>query len=616
MPSLRRSLISYFLVLLAVGLGAVALIADRVIDGALAEKETAALELVDVGTADKLHQERDQFDRELLAHAKAVARTARTAVTDFSIEVERANNRQRIQQLVGLLGTELTALPLPTNPAWFQTANWQLMNQSPNVSRRGSWTVGPVWNALNQHNSSNLNFNQSLLRHLEDDDKTSDLIQINSSRGILWKSSNTPSLGLPFDREKWDADGDDWRYDDVELPQGQVRRVTFKTSPNGLSGMMRWGQPREPQMGPPPPRGQPQPPREPARPDARDTIPNNYIHIARTTADRDADLAAIRDEAVAKRGEISRATASSQRWVRLALLVTCGVAFLGLVVGGFGVIRVGLHPLKKLSDAVSRVNEKDFRLPVTKEELTEELAPIHDRLVHSLDALKAAFEREKDAVADISHELRTPVAGLLATIDVSLRKPRTAEQYKATLEDCRGITKQLAGLVERVMTLAYLDAGQTQIQTAPTDVAELARSCAAIIRPLAESHGLTLTTELADTAELTTDSDKLREVMMNLLHNAVEYNKPGGTIELRVRRGSNRGPVIVEVADSGIGISAEVQARIFERFYRADPSRTATGVHAGLGLAIVKEYVSRLGGQIGLHSTPNAGSTFRVTLPG
>jgi signal transduction histidine kinase len=100
---------------------------------------------------------------------------------------------------------------------------------------------------------------------------------------------------------------------------------------------------------------------------------------------------------------------------------------------------------------------------------------------------------------------------------------------------------------------------------------------------------------------------------MNLLHNAVEYNRPGGRVELNAHR--DNGSVVFEVRDTGIGMTPEVREKIFERFFRADPSRHATGVHAGLGLAIVKEYVTRLGGTIGVDSRPDAGSTFRVSLP-
>jgi signal transduction histidine kinase len=110
-----------------------------------------------------------------------------------------------------------------------------------------------------------------------------------------------------------------------------------------------------------------------------------------------------------------------------------------------------------------------------------------------------------------------------------------------------------------------------------------------------------------------TDPDKLREILLNLLHNAIEYNRPGGSVVLAVHR--NNGSAQFEVRDTGIGMSPEVEGRIFERFFRADPSRTATGVHAGLGLAIVKEYVDRLGATIEVETEPGVGTTFRVTLP-
>ena len=100
---------------------------------------------------------------------------------------------------------------------------------------------------------------------------------------------------------------------------------------------------------------------------------------------------------------------------------------------------------------------------------------------------------------------------------------------------------------------------------------------------------------------------------MNLLHNAVEYNSTNGKIELRVARG--RGAVTFEVRDTGIGMSPDVRSKIFERFYRADPSRHTTGVHAGLGLSIVKEYIERLDGTIAVESVVGQGSTFRVSLP-
>ncbi len=300
--------------------------------------------------------------------------------------------------------------------------------------------------------------------------------------------------------------------------------------------------------------------------------------------------------------------------MRAWLLGVSGAALVTLLFGSLVLTRRGLKPLDRLTDAVSRVSEKDFLLPVQPEELSTELAPIHARISDTLGALRRAFEREKQAVADISHELRTPIAALGITLEVALKKTRTPEQYKQTLTECRDINSQLGKLVERIMTLATLDAGTSGTNSVQVDAADIAASCATIIKPLAESHGMAFTAAIAHPLPLTTDADKLREVLMNLLHNAVEYNRPGGVIELSATRDGHNG-ITFGVRDSGIGMTPDVQEKIFERFYRADPSRTATGMHAGLGLAIVKEYVARLGGAIIVESTPNVGSTFRVTIP-
>ncbi|MBY0456615.1 MAG: HAMP domain-containing histidine kinase, partial [Gemmataceae bacterium] len=338
-----------------------------------------------------------------------------------------------------------------------------------------------------------------------------------------------------------------------------------------------------------------------------------FVQVARPYSDLDARLAS---EQQKKDDELARVRAETQAELarfRARLALIGAGSFAALVLGGWVFVARGLAPLRALSDAVSQVSEKDFRLPVGAEELGRELAPIHARITQTLTLLQRAFAREKQAVADISHELRTPIASLLATIDVALRKPRTPDQYRTALEECRLISKQLGQLVERIMTLASLDAGNDHTAAARADAGELAAGCAAVIRPLAAANNLTLTCHADHDLALDTDPGKLREVLMNLLHNAVEYNKPDGTIELTARR--EGAFVVFEVRDTGIGMTPDVRERIFERFYRADASRHATGVHAGLGLAIVKEYVARLNGEITVASEPGAGTTFRVALP-
>jgi heavy metal sensor kinase len=337
------------------------------------------------------------------------------------------------------------------------------------------------------------------------------------------------------------------------------------------------------------------------------------IHCASETGPRDAALAkfaAQRDEDLARLDEETDATLVT---LRNRLLLIALAAFAASAVGGFCLVRVGLAPLQRLSDAVSRVSPKDFRLPFEEKRLPCELTAIVGGLTQTLDLLKRAFAREKQAAADISHELRTPLAALLTTIDVALRKPRTPEEYREMLADCRESGRQMNRLVERLLTLARLDAGVDRLRPQAVDVAALAEQCAAMVRPLAEARSLSLSVRHEGPAPVTADPDKLREVLTNLLHNAIQYNRPEGRIELTVAR--DNGSLRMEVRDTGIGIAPEARAHIFERFYRVDPSRHAEGLHAGLGLAIVKGYVDLMGGRIAVDSTEGQGSTFRVELP-
>jgi signal transduction histidine kinase len=167
--------------------------------------------------------------------------------------------------------------------------------------------------------------------------------------------------------------------------------------------------------------------------------------------------------------------------------------------------------------------------------------------------------------------------------------------------------------VERLLALARLDAGVDRLRSIAIDAADLAEQCAALVRPLAEARGLKLTVHRNGAAPLTADPDKLREVLTSLLHNAIEYNRPNGTIDLTVARENGR--LDVAVRDTGVGISPEAKTHLFERFYRADPSRGGDGLHAGLGLAIAKGYVDLMGGALAVESVEGVGSTFRVQLP-
>lgn len=636
MRSIRRSLLGYLLVLLALALGAVWAFVDRFAVAALRDREAADTQRIEQDYRLRRAEVAKRFDADLMADARDLfselqgkaagqlgfarlapyrlppggraADPARSPGPPRPPELPRPPDplaappedvlafRQRLAALLAgppqspLARVPLVTLARPNSPAWTAYQSPRPVGRAVDAFQQIGRPADPPPTA-------------------EDDPHPYFQLHVvvyyppTGTRVVRVVRPARVGADLPFDLEAVERDPDfEFKHDDIVIPgPGECRRVV-------LAGRLAWyGLPSQP-----PVRGGFGPLR-PADRIGPDFVIRVFAHAARPLSelaqqlksderDRDIQLARVRAE-----------TRDGLAHLRAWLGGIVGTSFLALVVGGGVIVARGLAPLHKLSHAVSRVSEKDFRLPVGPDELSRELAPIHDRLTRTFDLLRRAFAREKQAVADLSHELRTPIASLLATIDVALRKPRSPDQYRATLEDCRAIAKQLGHLVERIMTLASLDAGTVRPAVGRADAAAVAAACGAVIRPLAEAHGLTFVAPPAPAAGLDTDPDQLREILVNLLHNAVEYNRPGGRVELHVRR--HNGRVVFEVRDTGIGMTADIREKIFERFYRADPSRHATGVHAGLGLAIVKEYVDRLGGAIEVESEPGEGSTFRVAFP-
>ena len=596
MASIRRSLTLYFLGLLVLGVGSVSLLADRVMDQTLESRLAASSEAINLRTEERIKEYREEFDNDMLTQARNIGRVMQF---QYFHRFERESRTFQVGLVTQLVGAGATG-PLPP-------AVWSV-GMGP--SKRSPF--GPLSGPVIREYFVNLHLDERYLGHMTgEDDRRPEYIQLNTAQGV-WRSAGLSGATLPFRPAELDNEQlIEWQFDTVTLPDGSPgRRVTLR-SPLTLGWIRvpfpRTGEDQKPQSFTPPP---------PPRNDTVDCdpLPNIYVHYARPTADLDLWVAGAREMSVCQITELARQAAWDRQRFRYSLGVVGGLALLATVVGGPLLIRRSLNPLRRLTDAVSEVSEKDFRLPVRADQLTFELVPIHARLTATLGALERAFEHEKQAVADLSHELRTPIAALLTTIDVTLRKPREPDQYKATMVECRQIGKQLGLLVERIMTLAWLDSGRDQVIAAPVDARDVAAGCAAVIRPLAEAKGIGLTVDLDDAVEVVTDEGKVREVLMNLLHNAVEYNRPGGTVHLGMTQAPWGGCEIV-IRDTGIGMSPENRDRVFERFYRADPSRHATGVHAGLGLAIVKDYVERLRGTIDVASELGVGTTFALTLP-
>jgi signal transduction histidine kinase len=249
-----------------------------------------------------------------------------------------------------------------------------------------------------------------------------------------------------------------------------------------------------------------------------------------------------------------------------------------------------------------------------------------DDLEHARGQAVDALRARRELVAGISHELRTPLAIIRAHIDALLAfSPRsdingaTGDEQLAvpesTLEALQREAERLGSLIEDLFALSRAETGALEVHRGPLDVVALADEVATAMRPLAQKAGMiALSVEAAPGLPLASaDGERLRQIIANLVRNAVRHTNEGGIVVLSVTADSSW--VIVSVADTGSGISPDHLPHVFERFYRADDARTHSEGGAVLGLAIVRELVELMGGKVSVESELGEGSCFRVYLP-
>ena len=236
-------------------------------------------------------------------------------------------------------------------------------------------------------------------------------------------------------------------------------------------------------------------------------------------------------------------------------------------------------------------------------------------VLHDISELRRLERVRRDFVANVSHEFKTPLTAIQGFAESLLGGALDdAANRTRFVEIIREHASRLARLTDDLLRLSSIEAGQLDFEMLPVSIPDLIESCVETARFRASQKKLALQVECPeDLPKVRGDARRLAEILQNLLDNAVQYNHPGGSV--LVSAGLNNGWLCIEVRDTGIGMTPEVQARIFQRFYRADTAREESDGHAGLGLAIVQGYVNMLGGRIEVESQPGRGSTFRLLLP-
>jgi heavy metal sensor kinase len=312
-------------------------------------------------------------------------------------------------------------------------------------------------------------------------------------------------------------------------------------------------------------------------------------------------------------GTSGAAAADTLTQVLVMLTVGLPVAVAVAVAGGFVLVRRALEPVERITakaEAISQHNLSE-RLPVV--ESGDEIERLSLSLNHMIVRLEEAMSGSKQFVADASHELRTPVAVMRAELESLAQDPHLGRETRETLGSVLEEVGRLGEIVESLFALSRLDAGEANAEWVRFDLGELASTTAGQMSLLAEDKNVGVECDSAAGVTVEGDRARLKQVIVNLLDNAIKYTPSGGRVRLSVRREGHH--ALLEVADDGIGIPAEALPHVFKRFFRVDTSRSREQGGAGLGLAIVKSICSAHGAEVEVLSTPGKGSRFRMRQP-
>jgi two-component system OmpR family sensor kinase len=300
--------------------------------------------------------------------------------------------------------------------------------------------------------------------------------------------------------------------------------------------------------------------------------------------------------------------------VAFAWLIPLGVLLAS--VGGYFLARRSLGPVAAMGAQVERIGAENLRERLPVRNPNDELGRLAQTFNDLLDRLDQAFERQRRFISDASHELRTPVSILRGEAEVALSQAlRSPEEYRESLAVLHQEAQRLARIVEDLFTLTRADAGEYRLAHTDFYLDELAADCVRAARVLAQAKNITLVAVTPAEMPVHADEDLLRRMLLNLLDNAIKYTPAGGNIS--VVSGIVPGGYEVSVTDSGPGIPANMQSRIFERFFRVDRARLRSGVDggAGLGLSIARWIAEAHLGRIELVRSDSTGSSFSVYIP-
>ncbi|MBM3844892.1 MAG: HAMP domain-containing protein [Verrucomicrobia bacterium] len=289
-----------------------------------------------------------------------------------------------------------------------------------------------------------------------------------------------------------------------------------------------------------------------------------------------------------------------------------GVLTLGLL-GGWWIARRALRPITDITTTAARISGGNLSERIEAKKTDDELGHLAEVLNATFARLQASFDRQREFTANAAHELRTPITVVMSQSESALARERSLPEYREALAACLRAAKRMRQLTEALLSLARMDGSQTSLKREQVDLCAVVRESIGSLNSLAEQSQIRIENEHGSLKGIG-DPETLRLVVTNLLTNAIQYNREGGVVTVRIASESSW--AVVSVMDEGPGVSADSLGRIFERFYREDGSRSRHTGGVGLGLAIAKTCMAAMGGSISATNIEPHGLCVTVRIPG
>jgi len=310
--------------------------------------------------------------------------------------------------------------------------------------------------------------------------------------------------------------------------------------------------------------------------------------------------------------QLAQDRSSDEQVERNFALLFIAVLFGGVVASvliAIIVTRRGLRPLREMTESLAQIGPDQLKQRIGSTGWPRELQPLAIAFDQMLKRLDDSFTRLSQFSADLAHELRTPIANMLGEAQVALTRDRTAADYRETIESTVAECERLSRIVDNLLFVARVDAAREPITRKRFDARAAVEKIAAFYQTVADDHHVTIT--CSGNGQIHADPDLFERALANLLDNALRFTAENSSIEITLS--DQNSDFDVAVSDNGCGISAEHLPRVFDRFYRAEPSRGSDG--AGLGLALVKSILELHGGSVTIQSEVGRGTTVKLRFP-